>query len=336
MAWHNDICDSQLNRTLIFRLLVLSSQITACIGCGWFINGVPAKPGDRFEAAAVGDLKALAHFLRVDPEVDRKDAVGRTALAIAAAGNQCEIIEYLLKRGANVNSENVGEGTPLHAAAGSNAVEAGKLLLSAGANINARADKQGASNTPIDCASSEGQDEFLEFLIERGAVVDDSQAQDALAQSPLHWACMLESWKKMKPGNEGNRRVIAILAKHVDVNARNKQFRTPLHVAVWWGRVEVVRALLETQPKVDVNAQDRRGNTPLHFAVSPNYCDGDMEAAGDFVELKDRIEVVKLLLRHGARKDIRNFLAEEPNELAPTPLDVARERGKKELVKLLE
>ncbi|MBC6416137.1 MAG: ankyrin repeat domain-containing protein [Bdellovibrionales bacterium] len=71
-----------------------------------------------------------------------------------------------------------------------------------------------------------------------------------------------------------------------DVNQRNAEGETPLHVASRRGDIEFVKLLLGSG--ADVNARDRYGDTPLH-SVS--------DSRGDESE-----DVIELLLQYGAER----------------------------------
>ena len=69
----------------------------------------------------------------------------------------------------------------------------------------------------------------------------------------------------------GNLEVVKLLvAQGADVNAKNKDERTPLHEMLWRERgnasntLEIVKFLVSNG--ADVNAQERYGYTPLHLA----------------------------------------------------------------------
>jgi ankyrin repeat protein len=66
------------------------------------------------------------------------------------------------------------------------------------------------------------------------------------------------------------------------VNAETKYGSTPLHVAVEWETVEVVRVLLEHG--ANVGAEDNGGRTPFQIASA-----------------KGNDEIMKLLSEHGAK-----------------------------------
>ncbi len=55
----------------------------------------------------------------------------------------------------------------------------------------------------------------------------------------------------------------------MDVNAEDDQHRTPLHAAAEWGRIEVVRLLLEAG--AEPNAVDLNGVTPTGLAIGKGH-----------------------------------------------------------------
>eukprot|EP00434_Breviolum_minutum_P030348 symbB.v1.2.026845.t1/scaffold2588.1/size75582/8 len=104
---------------------------------------------DIHRAARDGDVPALRHFLRVDPErVHKKGIFGRRPQRMA------KLLVPLVLR--------VEGSTPLHLAAGNGRVAAAELLLSKGAAVDAKND---TGKTPLDRAREEGETEMVQFLL---------------------------------------------------------------------------------------------------------------------------------------------------------------------------
>ena len=71
----------------------------------------------------------------------------------------------------------------------------------------------------------------------------------------------------IQAANEGDlNKVIELISKGADVNAKDKDERTPLHLAAQYGHTEIVELLLKKE-SIDVNAKNKYGQTPLHHAA---------------------------------------------------------------------
>jgi ankyrin repeat protein len=106
-----------------------------------------------------------------------------------------------------------------------------------------------------------------------------------------------------------------ILARHPErIERRDKGRQTPLHIAAWEGRAEMIALLLrhgaDVHAKWDLVASGDGGWTALHIA-----------ARGD-------VRPVEVLLAGGADINVKS-------EAGETPLDVAVRRGKKDTAALL-
>lgn len=95
-----------------------------------------------------------------------------------------------------------------------------------------------------------------------------------------------------------------------DVNEPNRVGYTPLTIAASRGNVEITRALLEAG--ADVSCTDAVGTTALGAAVMS----------------RAPLDVISLLLEHGAD-------AHRPNHRGQSPLDLARRSSSIEIVTLL-
>jgi len=126
-------------------------------------------------------------------------------------------------------------------------------------------------------------------------------------------------------------RATELLESGADVNVRQAKFQgTPLQYAASWGRVEVVRVLLDNQAKID--ATDIYGRTPLMWAAmkgktktasllldrGANVNAGTKSAWTPLHYAVDEkhAETAQLLIDHGADVAARNSLGKTPRELS--------------------
>jgi len=88
------------------------------------------------DAARDGDLARVEELLRRQCPVNRFDALGKTALHHAARAEHIDVVDRLLRAGANVNAHNehrIGNA-PLSDNVGECSFDAVKRLIEAGAN----------------------------------------------------------------------------------------------------------------------------------------------------------------------------------------------------------
>ena len=250
-------------------------------------------------------------FLGPDVNVNALSKNNWTPLHLACSWGKLEAARLLLDNGANAMLKTDSGETALHALANGKhesleeGVRVAQLLLDRGMNGNTLDKYQ---RTPLHVASEYGSFEIVRLLLDHGT---DANMEDDSGETALHKV----SCGKYK--SQGGVHVVRLLLDHggVDVNRQNKKHRTPLHLASYFGMLEIARLLLQSGAKV--NVVDDQGDTPLHDVSCGK---NDSEEAG--------ISVARLLLKHGADVNARS-------KGQRTPLHRASYHGKLEIARLL-
>ena len=278
-------------------------------------------------AAISGSVEMVGLLLSKGMTVDTKDPAGVTPLHCAAAAGSAAVAELLISKGAEVDAKDARVGrTPLHHAARSGDVKTVAVLLAKGACIKAMdADKW----QPLHHAVLGGNPEVISLLLEKGANLAATESHGA---TPLHCAAIAGQPQAAR----------ALLAHGASPAALDHYKKSPLHLAALNGPVEIVRLLLDHL--APVNGADFQGDTPLHVAAMVHVDSHDLKstngqpvdpnedaalAAINKSKPADKLEIVKLLLKKGARPDIKN-------KEGITPIDFAGKLGTPEILAALK
>ena len=229
-------------------------------------------------------------------------------LLAALVGKHFRVAEILLEHGANVDIRGLKERTPLHESITN--VGMMQSLLNKGADVNCQQDDL---CTPLHLAVDDGELEVAQVLIEHRADVD---SQNKRGETPLH--LLLENTGR---DNDDILDLARLLMEHSsDVNIRTTNEWTPLHGAAFYGRLEIVRILLDRD--ANPNAETKESETPLGLVSQGRYnsqergasiarlllgrgVDVNASAKGlitplHSAALNGRLEIARVLLDHGA------------------------------------
>lgn len=240
------------------------------------------------EAVKHGLTGLGAVALSLGASANAEDAKHLTALSWAASRGHVEVLELLLRHGANPNAnDNACRGTALHCAASHGQMRAVEILLAYGTNPNA----QGAFGiTPVYVSALRRHFDVTRMLLQHGgrsslfvatALGDAHEVgqmlrqganpneQDAYEMTPLHWAASL-----------GEPQIATLLVSHgAQVDARDRNGAQPLRYAAELGEVKMVKSLISYGSSV--NDMDKvKGATPLHWSA----LNGHLETAAILVK----------------------------------------------------
>jgi len=306
---------------------------------------VNAQDGNHSTALHVasqrGNTKAVRLLLGHGADVHALDGSHSTPLHFASENGNGEAIHLLLEHGADVHALDNNHSTALHfISRHSDDHEAARALLEHGAVVDARDNKD---STPLHVASQYGLARVARVLLEHGANIHVRNKED---QTPQH--LLLAMWSGRWPGGDIDN-IRFFLGRGADVDAVDDNHSTLLHVATYYGSVELSQLLLEHG--ANVNVRDQEGQTPLHRALvntedefSGDYFDAIqllLENGADVDALDDdhwtplhlaskcgSIRATCLLLKHGANVHFQN------ND-GHTPSQVASAKGHEEIARLL-
>ncbi len=136
------------------------------------------------KAVKAGDLGRVKALLAEKPALIRSQTLlGDTALHLAVASGNTNVVALLLSRGADVNAKGESNVTPLLLAASTGNAQIAEALLRAGADVNATGYRH--NDTPLHVAALHGYARVVKVLLAHGAEVN---AEDMLHKTPLQLA----------------------------------------------------------------------------------------------------------------------------------------------------
>ncbi|KKP01555.1 hypothetical protein THAR02_06340 [Trichoderma harzianum] len=203
-------------------------------------------------AVASGQLIVVRYLLNYmdssHPSIPvQTSTLGDNLLNIAASKGYTEIVRALLPR-FDPNVKNAENRTPLDLAVSGKHRGVIRLLLESGADPNVSdSDRQ----TPLHIAARSGLYEIFEDLLRSGG---DVYARTILKETALHLAVEFPNIVRL------------LIAASADLNAKDYNEATPLHLAVRADSIPTIKLLL--QAGADLDAVDEDDETPLHYAIA--------------------------------------------------------------------
>ncbi len=223
-------------------------------------------------ATEIADL-LLAH--KADTTITQQDNAGTTALMLASKKAPQEMVERLLKHGAQVNvQDNKGGSALTWAVSGYDRASVVRTLLAADSNQNISA--------ALPIALAKGYKDVVDVLMTHGGTIDQASALKDAA-------------------SKGNMEIVEWLLEHgAPVDTPDEKGRTPLMVAASsflfnTHGTDIVAALIRHGAQVD--KKDLEGKTALVHALTTTHSIRNLE------ERAESVRRIEILLKSAAGPD---------------------------------
>ena len=238
--------------TAISIVLILCGGLIAMLAPSGNSRQVTELPTTAANESSAHSKLPKAILVAAESQIGPSPSAMR-ALHSAAWSSRADLVDQLIKGGANVNALDADKQSAVFIAAHRGSLKIVSSLLVAGANREL-ADKQG--RLPIHMAALRGHQSIVKTLLLGWQNVDRATTMGATA---LHYGA-----------EGGSASVVAeLLSRRADVNAKDQNGSTPLHRAAACGNLEVVNLLLNSGAVPD--ARNKDGLTPSVIALMNGY-----------------------------------------------------------------
>ena len=244
---------------------------------GAFVSEVLYSHAVCCKGKSESKLAVVKYLLGQKLSINDIDYVESTALHFCAALGNGDIIDLLIKEGANPNVFDAEALTPLHLAINNGHMSCVVSLLNNWAKVDLSdtdvIDPQeryeverivsvpGASlylakrGTPLHVACSTNRTEIAEYLVDKGQANINSK-KGPHGCTPLHIACRAGFYGMCK----------LLVERGADVLAKDESGEEPLHRCIEHGSLKIAKLLL--QSGADANSSNHVGVTPVHLAAA--------------------------------------------------------------------
>lgn len=241
-------------------------------------------------AAFCGRKNIIELLLKNGADINQKNKRGEPPIVRAMSRNYLDIVKFLFELGADPDFQSSFSWTLLEFAVENNDKEFVKKIL--------KKLKKKRTTGALATAARDGNLEMVKLLIESGIHVDE-------------WNTMGNETPLMKAAYHNHMDVVKyLLNKGADIKARDSRKNTALLHAAWSGNTEIVKYLLE-------NGAEINERNYLNWNALMQAC------------IEGHFETAKVLLENGSPTD------EIDKEKGATALTLAKHSGNKHLVTLL-
>ena len=197
-------------------------------------NNIKISNDDLLDAAAEGNIEIVRFILRKGADINTKNNIGGTALMLAAENGNTEIVNLLLDKGADINSKDKDGWGALIFAAQNGHTEIITLLLDKGVDINL---KTNIGTTTLMFAAKNGHTETVTLLLDKGSDIHAKFKNGATAL--------------MAAARKGHTETVQLLIdKGANINAKMVNGKSALTVAIEKSKTEIVMLLIRNGAEI--------------------------------------------------------------------------------------
>lgn len=264
-------------------------------------------------AARKGDLKLCSYLIQKGANMNKKiEKFHQTPLHEATWKGHLHIVKHLVEEGADIGIKDYEGSNALHMACRRGHLGIVKFLLEQkGSKLNC-SDKRG--NTALHLA-------VIGCGLENGKYKDEKKKNDfeiiPFKSFRKKRICLMDKRTTVKsdtnkPHSNCHQRYLDIakelIKKRAEVNMKNQDGATPLHLAVMEGHLDLTKVLLDAGAKI----KDKEKNNAIHLATST-----------------DQSEILKLVINENKSK------LNDQNADKNTPLHLALNIGNIDIIRIL-
>ncbi|KAJ3325584.1 hypothetical protein HDV06_003402 [Boothiomyces sp. JEL0866] len=249
-------------------------------------------------AAGHGILPLVDLLISMRADVNKVDKYGETPVFRSIRFRMDDVTLKLISRAANLNAKDIKLQTPLHRACAMGTANIVKKLLDFGCDPIAL-DADGKTPYDLGTESKFAVNEVDMWREEMLKAIESVSLKETLTGSST-----MGEENEISQGDAALQNDISELARYIADEPskaseyiskypliipvlRNSSNRTPLHIAAGYGRIEIVKQLLNLG--LEMNYLDNFGQTPIFRAIEFKHLD-----------------IVQLFIRKGARLDIQD------------------------------
>ncbi|VDI04473.1 Hypothetical predicted protein [Mytilus galloprovincialis] len=279
------------NTEIVKLLLKKDANVDLCNKGGWSPLNTASNKGHT-------DIVKL--LLEKDANVNLYNNNGWSSLNTASNKGHTEIVKLLLEKDANVDLCNKSGFTPLITACTSNNISIAQLLIKHKPNVDAQTFDGGSA---LYFSVNGGNLEITQLLLENNADCNicGPSKQSIINTIKNYPTKTLDKYKQdcfdSLIKNALQHVADYISKKSVDYVFDVEAGSSPLHIACFMGRIDIVRCLLDHNANINITNED--GTTPLYFACELGHED-----------------IVRLLLDKGADTQLCRLDGKSPLQIS--------------------